>query len=445
MPGILKGRAALARKSKEIEAARKQQAKQSSGGLSGGRSGNNISATIAKIKLTTQQYLSKYIDQYLLLRTDEDVIDYFDKVIEAGIAAIDTETTGLDPWTCKVVGLCLYVKGYKPCYIPVGHVGHVTHQLLNGQVSMDLIKTQLQRCDKVKWIFHNAKFDIKMLMHSAGVRLSCYWDTLIAATLLNENEPHGLKQLHLKYCNSQDTQPLTISTLFDGLNFALIPMECAYLYAAGDAIKTYELYEFQKRYLDSESLKGPRWVMDNIELPVLPVIIDMEETGINVDKEYCKVLHDKYTKKLQDAEKACYECLDKYKDEIELYKRTTPNHKLSDPISLSSPTQIAIILYDILKLKPKSHKDFGRQTGEQVISLIDHEFPKLLLEYRAQSKLITTYVDKLPNVVNPETGRIHPQFHQMGAATGRLSSSDPERIFTDWGHKIRLTQGRAVA
>ena len=77
------------------------------------------------------------------------------------IVGLDSETTGLDPWTCKVVGLCLYVKGYKPCYIPVGHVGHVTHQLLNGQVSMDLIKTQLQRCDKVKWIFHNIIKGIK--------------------------------------------------------------------------------------------------------------------------------------------------------------------------------------------------------------------------------------------------------------------------------------------
>lgn len=426
MAGILKGRGALAKQTKKMQEARKQEAKQS-GGLTGGRSGNNIAATLARIKLTTQQYLSKYIDQYLLLRTEDEVISYFDKVISAGIAAIDTETTGLDPWTCKVVGLCLYVKGEKPCYIPVGHVGHVTQQLLPGQVSMDFLKSQLERCKGVKWIYHNAKFDIKMIIHSFGLKLDCYWDTFIAAMLLNENEPHGLKHLHLKYCNSQDTEPLTISTLFDGLNFALIPIESAYLYAAGDAIKTYELYEFQKKHLDSPALAGPRWIMDNIELPVLPVIIDMEEQGVHVDKEYCKVLHDKYSKKLEDAEEACYKCLDKYREEIALYMRTTPNHKLSTPISLNSPTQIAILLYDILKLQPKTKSRNGsaRGTGEEVLASIDHEFPKLLLEFRAQAKLISTYVDKLPNVVNPQTGNIHPTFHQMGAATGRMSSSDP--------------------
>ena len=420
--GILKGRAALVKTVSSINSGKKQSNTKS---LQGNRSGSNVSATIANIKLTTQKYLSKYIDQYLLLRTEPEVEAYFDKIVDAGMAAIDTETTGLDPWTDKVVGLCLYVKGEKPCYIPTGHVGYITHELVNNQVSMEFIASQLKRCENVKWIYHNAKFDIKMLMHNAGVRLNCYWDTQIAATLLNENESHRLKDLHLKYCKSQDDRALTISSLFDGLNFALIPIDCAYLYAAGDPIKTYELYEFQKKFLDSEALKGPRWIMDNIELPVLPVIIDMEEAGVNVDKEYCKVLHDKYTKKLQDAEKACYDCLAKYKDEIDLYKRTEIHHKLSDPISLSSPTQIAILLYDILKLSPKGSSRESRGTGEQVISTIDHEFPKLLLEYRALAKLITTYVDKLPNEINPKTGHIHPQFNAMGAATGRMSSSNP--------------------
>lgn len=424
MPGILQGRAAYAKRQAELKKSASASAKKS-GALQGGRSGNNIAVTIARIKLTTQQYLSKYIPQYLCLRDEKAVRAYFDKIVEAGIAAIDTETTGLDPWTCHVVGLCSYVKGEKPCYIPVGHVGNVTGQLLPGQVSEDFLRSQLERCKDVKWIYHNAKFDIKFIKHSFGIQLPAYWDTMVAATLLNENEPHGLKQLHLKYCDSQDEKALTISTLFDGLNFALIPIECAYLYAAGDAIKTYELYEFQKKFLDTEALKGPRWIMDNIEMPVIPVIIDMEEAGINVDMEYCKMLHEKYTRKLQEAEAACYQCLAKYQDAIDLYKRTTPNHKLSNPISLGSPTQIAILLYDILKLTPKGHKNFGRATGEQVLLLIDHEFPKLLLEYRAMQKLISTYVDKLPNEVNPKTGHIHPQFNAMGAATGRMSSNNP--------------------
>lgn len=443
MAGFLRGPAGVAR----LAAQQKQAAalqKKATSGLQGGRSGGSVEATIAQIKLNTRKYLSKYVDQYLLLTTEEDVEAYFDKVVQAGIAAIDTETTGLDPWVCNVVGLCLYVKGEKPCYIPIGHIGPVTHTRLPHQVSSEFLKEQLERCTNVKWIYHNAKFDIKMIIHSLGVRLNCYWDTLIAATLLNENERHGLKALHLKYCKSQDDIPLTISTLFDGLNFSLIPIECAYLYAAGDAIKTYELYEFQKTHLDKPELAGPKWIMDNIELPVLPVIIDMEEQGIRVDKEYAAQLHDKYTAKLQAAEKACYDCISKYKDEIELYKRMTPNHKLSNPISLSSPVQIAILLYDILKLQPKTAARNGnaRGTGEEVLSSLDHEFPKLLLDYRAQAKLITTYVDKLPAVVNPKTGNIHPSYNAMGAATGRMSSENPK--LANWGCKIRLTQGRAI-
>lgn len=395
--------------------------------LVGGRAASNLASTIAQIKLTTQKYLSKYISQYLLLTNEEEIVQYFDDIIASGFASIDTETTGLDTLTCDLVGLCLYVPGKKPCYIPTGHVGHVTKMQLAGQVSKEFLKTQLERCSNVKWVFHNAKFDIRVLRHTVGVRLKPYWDTMIAARLLNENESAALKNLHLKYCDSQDEKALTISTLFDGLNFALIPIECAYLYAAGDAIKTWDLYEFQKLHLDTEALKDIRYVFDNVEMPLIEVLADMEDTGIYVDQKFASELQVKYHKLLQDAENACYECINKYKDQIDLYKRLTPGHKLSDPITLGSSTQIAILLYDIFKLQPKvkSRTGSSRGTGEEILRSLDHEFPELLLKYREMSKLITTYVDKLPSVVNEKTGRIHPTFKQIGADTGRLASSDP--------------------
>ncbi len=402
------------------------------GTISAGRSASNLQSTIQQIKLTTQTHLSKYIDQYSLITDEESAIKYFDSIIEYGMAAIDTETTGLDTMTCKIVGLCLYVPGLKPCYMPINHVGHVTKQRLGGQLTEQFLKTQLDRCSDVKWIFHNAKFDIRVIRHTIGCDLKPYWDTMIAAKLLNENESAALKNLHLKYCESQDAKALTISTLFDNLNFALIPIDCAYLYAAGDAIKTWELYEFQKKYLYSGKLEGPRKVFEDIEMPLIPVLADMEDNGVYVDKEYAKSLQVKYHKLLEEAEKACYECISKYQDQIDMYKRLTPNHKLSDPINLSSPTQIAILLYDILELKPKTHKDMGRATGEQVLLLIDHEFPQLLLKYREMAKLISTYVDKLPAIVNPEDGRIHCGFNAYGAATGRLSSQDPKNSGWDF-------------
>ena len=411
-------------KLKKIKAA---ESKASSTSLSGGRSASNLVSTIQQIKLTAQKYLSKYIEKYELITDIDRAKEYFEAIKSNGFAAIDTETTGLDTLSCKIVGLCLYTPGQKPCYIPINHVGHITKARLGGQVTEQGIQPLLQECEnlEVKWIFHNAKFDIRVCRHTLNVDLTPYWDTMVAAKLLNENESAALKNLHLKYCHSEDEKALTISTLFDNLNFALVPVDCAYLYAAGDAIKTWELYEFQKQHLYSGKLEGPRKVFEDIEMPVIKVLADMEDRGVYVDKAYASSLQDKYHKLLDEAQQACYDCINKYTDQINMYKQLTPNHKLSDPINLSSPTQIAILLYDILKVRPNTSKDTGRQTGEQVLSLIDHEFPRLLLKYREMAKLISTYVDKLPQIVNPDDGRIHCSFNAMGAKTGRLSSQDP--------------------
>lgn len=428
MAGFLKGtRKSVQEAAKIARAAEKRLQQTQAGMLSGGKTVTNLSAKIEEIKRTTAKYLSKYIKQYQLIRDEATAIQYFDKIIENGIAAIDTETTGLNTMHCKIAGLCLYTPGMKPCYIPMNHVGHISQQRLPHQLSEQFIGEQLRRCEDagVKWIFHNAKFDIRVIKHTCGVVITPYWDTFIAAKLLNENESAALKNLHIKYCNSQDEIALTISNLFDGLTFTFIPIECGYLYAAGDAIKTFELYEFQKKHLELDKLKRVYKLFKEVEMPLIMVIVDMEDQGVYFDNEYAQQLHDKYTAMLNEAEKACYDCIDAEADKIDMYKRLTPNHKLSNPISLSSPTQIAILIYDILKLKPNSKKDYGRKTGEEVLNLIDHPFPKLLLKYREMSKLITTYVDKLPAVVDPSDNRIHCSFNQLGAATGRMSSSDP--------------------
>lgn len=401
-------------RAKEARAAAKRLELQKAKELSGGRSAQNLTATISNIKLTTQKYLSKYENDYLLLRTEEEVKAYFDDIIEAGIAAIDTETTGLDTMRCKLAGLCLYIKGKKPCYIPVNHIGYISRNKLPDQLSESFLKEQLERCEDVKWIFHNAKYDIRVLRHTCGVYLKPYWDTMIAARLLNENESAALKNLHLKYCDSKDEKALTISNLFDGLTFTLIPVECAYLYAAGDAIKTYDLYEFQKRNFEREKLARVYNVFKTIEMPLITVLADMEDKGVYVDKEYAKKLQEKYHKLLKEAEDDCMACVQEYDKQIREYMDLTPDHKLSYPLSISSPLQVGIFMYDILHVLVS--KDGSRKTGEEILSQCDHPFAEKLLKYREINKLITTYVDKLPNVVDERDGRIHPTFNQYGAA-----------------------------
>lgn len=406
--------------------------------------GTGIYDKISTISAVVNTKLGKYKDKYLLLRDEESVRNYFEAIISAGAGAIDTETDSLDPITCSLAGVCLYTPGQKPAYIPMHHVSYVTGVESANQVADDIVADCLQHCDSsdVKWVMHNAKFDIRVIKNQLGIKIKCDWDTMLAAKCLNENESAALKDLHLKYCKTEDTESLTYDKLFEGVPFTQVPISVGYLYSAGDPVKTWELKAFQEKHLTPEKLPGPYEVFRNIEMPIIPVVADMEDAGICLDMEFAAELSEKYNKQLKDREEQFYSVLNMYSKEIEEYKKRTPNHKLSDPISIGSPTQIAIVLYDILGLtSPDAAKPRG--TGEDILLALDVPLSKAILDYRETAKLLSTYVDKLPTVVNPKTGKIHCSFHQYGAATGRFSSSDPKKAY--WGRKIKLIQGRAVA
>ena len=250
--------------------------------------------------------------------------------------------------------------------------------------------------------------------------------------MLNENEEsNALKILHQKYCTDGDGIASKFADLFKDISFDLVPINIAYLYAAHDAKITFEYFGFQEPYLNADSpicyergLQDVAWVFRNIEMPIVAVVADMEDTGVAFDMSLAEELHIKYQaeleKKLQDVHKS----IDMYKSEIESYKLKNPGHKLSDPINLDSPTQIAILLYDIMNVGVIDDKS-PRGTGEKILQQIDNSFTKALLEYRGIGKLISTYIDKLPTCVNPKDGRIHCKFNQYGADTGRFSSTDP--------------------
>lgn len=408
------------------------------------KGGKGLYQTISSIVAIVNTKLGKYADKYELLRDEEAVRDYFQAIREYKTAAIDTETDGLDPITCNLAGVCLYVPGRKPAYIPMHHVSYVTGTPSANQVADECVAKELQACQdaEVKWVYHNAKFDIRVIKNALGVRLTAWWDTQLAASCLNENESHRLKDLHLKYCNSQDDESLTFDKLFDEVPFTYVPITSGYLYAAGDPLKTWELMEFQQKFLNPDKLPGPYNVFRNIEMPVVDVVADMEDRGVCLDLEFADELSKKYNEQLKEREAKVYEVLDMYKEEIEEFRHTNPNTVLSNPIGIGSPKQLAIVFYDILKLKSPD-KDKPRGTGEEIIQQLDTPLSKALLDYRETQKLLSTYVDKLPQVVNPKTGRVHCSFHQYGAATGRFSSSNPKQA--DWGCKIQLTQGRAAA
>lgn len=375
-------------------------------------------------------------DQYLLLRTEESFIQYIDKCVDNGVISIDTETTGLDPIEDHIVGLCIYTPGMKAAYVPINHISYISQAKVDDQLPIEFLRTQMERINScnVKTIWFNAPFDVRFILHTIGVKLKIYWDTSIAARVLNSNEQRGargLKPLHKKYCRNNQGEAFSFDKLFEGIPFDLIPINTAYLYAANDAIITYELYEFQKQFLDPESpichekhLEGLSNIFFNVEMASMPAFIEMEENGVTIDTEFAKKVSERYHSYSEKTQKRAQDALNIYKDEIDAYRRSTPNCKLSDPVNLDSPTQLAIILYDVLKISPPDKKN-PRGTGADILEKIDNPLVSAILDNRFFNKQLSTYVDKIPQLIHKCDGRVHCKFNQYGADTGRTSSNDP--------------------
>lgn len=396
--------------------------------------GGGLIETIARINALVNSKLGKYADEYeYYLEEDKDkFVRYIDKCIENGCVAIDTETTGLNPITDKIVGMSLYTPGLKAIYIPIHHISYITGVEVEGQLKKSFLKEQLCRLtDGVRIIMYNAKFDLRVIKNQLGVTLHCYFDCHLAAMCLNENEPHGLKNLHSKYVLDGKEDEFAFGKLFDGITFDYVPIRTGYIYAARDAIDTYELYEWQLPYLTKDNelckeydLVGVSNVFWNIEMPCIDVLADMEDTGIAFDLNYAKELSEKYHKRAEENVEEFYKILDMYSDEIKKFKSSNPSQgsKLSDPINISSPTQLAILFYDILKVN--ADEKLGRSTGVEALEKIDNPLCKAILDVRATEKLLSTYIDKLPECILSD-GRIHCSINQYGAKTGRMSSDSP--------------------
>ena len=273
-----------------------------------------------------------------------------------------------------------------------------------------------------------------------GVKIVPYWDTLIAGQLLNENEPHGLKVLYQKYCvrADEEQQVAKFNTLFNGIEFNSIPPSVGYMYAAFDPIMTYELYKFQEQYLDKEVgqycyRKGLERVADvfrEIEMPLIEVVFDMEVQGVDIDTDLAKELKDKYTYYMNLA-------VDNFKaqiielevagafDELRV-KHPDKFNKISElgdiNINIASNAQLVILFYDVLKLDPPKGQ---RSVGEEQLKQLHHPLVDCILEYRGMSKLLSTYIEAIPNHIAKKDGKLHANFNQYGAKTGRFSSSDP--------------------
>ena len=395
------------------------------------RGGNDLLGRINEIKAMVEKYLGEYKEKYQVINNKEVLHDFITECIGNGYISIDTETNGLDPLLNTLVGICPYTRGQKSAYIPLNHISYITGIKADNQLPMDFVIGEFNRLleKKPEIDMFNAKFDIRFLRANGLKDIYCTWDGYLASQLLNENEPtHGLKALHKKYVLGDKKDAFSFDALFKGITFDKIPVSVGYLYAAHDPIITTELCDYQRKYLredsEREDMRDIYWVFKNIEMPCISVVADMEDTGIEFDMEYQSKLSVKYNELLKQKEANFYKAVSMYDKEIEAYKKKHKDCKLDNPINMESPTQIAILLYDIIGVDVVDDKK-PRGTGEDILAKIDNPICRAVLEYREMSKLVSTYIDKLPDCVNPKDGRIHCSFNQYGARTGRFSSNDP--------------------
>ena len=396
---------------------------------------NGISGKLAIVRKFVEEHLGKFKNEYITI-TDEETLCQYVKDCNGHIA-IDTETTGLDPMLDKIVGICLYSPTVKPAYIPIRHKSSITGELLANQLAPEVVAALLKPIENWhnEWndvIMFNAKFDMRFLKNDLGLDIPCTWDGYLAGRLMNENEPSkGLKALHAKYVLDGEEDEFSFADIFGQLGikvFDIVPVDIATLYGAHDAIITWELYEFQKQYLyydenepfDARNgMNGVSWCFFNIEMPLVDVMCELEDNGILLDKDYAHRLSVEYHERKEQALQKFYDLTANL-----VYPKDVDVSKLDYPINIGSPKQLAILFYDILGYEVVDDKK-PRGTGEDILTKWDTELTNAILEYRAIDKLLGTYIDKLPECVNPNDGRIHASFNQYGADTGRMSSDRP--------------------
>jgi len=330
----------------------------------------------------------------------------------------DTETTGLNPLTAELVGIAFSWEAGKGFYVSFPEDVHETQKILE----------QLRpffEAEQIEKIGQNLKYDIKVLRKYNIIIKGNYFDTMLAHYLINPDMRHNMDVLAETYL---DYTPVSITELIgkkgkNQLSMRQVPLEQQTEYAVEDADITYQLAEHFRPELTAAKTEG---LFKDIEIPLLSVLADMELEGINLDTAFLKSLSADLNKDILNLETSIYKAA-------------------GEEFNIASPKQLGEILFNKLKLvdKPKKTKTGQFSTAEDVLSYLakEHTIIRDILDYRGLAKLKSTYVDALPDQVEEKTGRVHTDYMQTVAATGRLSSNNPNLqnipIRTERGRQVR--------
>jgi DNA polymerase-1 len=347
------------------------------------------------------------------------------KLDEADTISVDTETTSTDQMRADLVGISLAVSPERGYYIPVGHHPDMGRQLPITEVIAALQKPLTN--SRLPKIGHNLKYDCILLARN-GLRVTpLAFDTMIAEWLVNPTSRNlGLKYLAWVRLNLQMTNiEELIGSGKNQRSMAQVPILTAAAYAAADAVAVLRLMPMMRELLQSNQAER---LFEEIEMPLISVLTDMEMAGITLDLPFLSQMSAELNSRISEIEQQIYTAI-------------------GMPFNLNSTQQLSQALFDRLKLPPPDRTQRTESghysTSATVLEALRGRHPvvDLILEYRELSKLKSTYVDALPQQVNPQTGRVHTSYNQAGSVTGRLASSDPNLqnipIRSELGRKVR--------
>jgi DNA polymerase-1 len=356
---------------------------------------------------------------------DREALDqWLDTLRASQLFAFDTETTSLDYMEARVVGVSFAVEPGQAAYVPLGHDYAGAPEQLDRDQVLDLLKPLLEDETLAK-VGQNLKYDASVLANHGITLRGIAFDTMLESYVLDSTATrHDMDSLALKYLGRKTIHFEDVAGKgAKQLTFNQVPVETAAPYAAEDADITLCLHQALWPRLEDEP--ALRQVFSDIELPLVPVLSRIERQGALLSRELLQRQSEELGKRLVELEKEAHDLA-------------------GQPFNLGSPKQLGEILFEKLELPviKKTPKGAPSTAEDVLVELaLDYPLPKVLLEYRSLSKLKSTYTDKLPDMINPVTGRVHTSYHQAVTATGRLSSSDPNLqnipIRTEEGRRIR--------
>jgi DNA polymerase-1 len=333
--------------------------------------------------------------------------------------AFDIEATSRDPVTADLVGISLCSEKVCAFYIPLFHTYPGVPVQVDKKQTLRILSKILED-EKIVKTGHNLKYDILVLRREGCAVKGPLFDTMIASYLINPNKQnHSLEEVAFEYLSYR--KQIFAEVLKKKSSFAEVTLEEAAPYACYDASLSLELKEILSNKLRENDLEN---LYLNIEMPLIHVLADMELTGVKIDTEKLSGISQKLERELDGIKRRIY-------------------FFAGEEFNINSPKQLSKVLFHSLGFQPGKKKKTGFSTEMGILEELAefHELPREILNYRSLNKLKTTYIDVLPKLINPDTGRIHTSFNQTSTATGRLSSSDPNLqnipIKGDWGKRIR--------